>query len=212
MRRNSNRRAKVRQFSKLAEIRAALIAAGCSTIAKQAAAFGLRRSTTWALLNQAKRAGPTAPVIKRILSSPELPLRVRRKVEEYVEDKISGLYGHSAPRIRAFREEFQTGQNVLGPYLTTKKSNERLKAFRDFNACKTRIQDITDALISSGYTSLDEQAKALGLHRATVWTITKNKHKLGRLSTKTIERIITNPETPPRVRAAIQEYVAETAD
>ena len=94
----------------------------------------------------------------------------------------------------------------------TKSPSERLCALRNLNARKTRIQDITNALISSGYTSLDEQAKALGLHRATVWTIRENKHKLGRLSAKTIERIITNPETPPRVRAAVKEYVAEMAD
>jgi len=91
----------------------------------------------------------------------------------------------------------------------SKNSSERPCALGDLNARKTKIQDITNALISSGYTSLDEQAKALGLHRATVWTIRENKHKLGRLSAKTIERIITNPETPPRVRAAVKEYVAE---
>jgi len=94
----------------------------------------------------------------------------------------------------------------------SKSLSERLCALRDLNARKTKIQEITDALISSGYTSLDQQAKALGLHRATVWTIRENKHKLGRLSAKTIERMITNPETPPRVRAAVQEYVAEMAD
>ena len=94
----------------------------------------------------------------------------------------------------------------------SKKPSERLRALRDLNARKTKLQDITDALISSGYTSLDEQAKALGLHRATVWTIRENKHKLGRLSAKTIKRIITNPETPPRVRAAVQEYVAEMSN
>jgi len=93
-----------------------------------------------------------------------------------------------------------------------KMKSERLGALRNLNARKSKIQDITDALITSGYTSLDEQAKALGLHRATVWTIRENKHKLGRLSAKTIERIITNPETPPRVRAAVKEYVAEMAN
>ena len=93
----------------------------------------------------------------------------------------------------------------------TKKPSERLRVLRDLNARKTRIQDITDALISSGYTSLDQQAKALGLHRATVWTIRENKHKLGRLSAKTIERIIMNPGTPPRVLAAVREYVTETS-
>jgi hypothetical protein len=68
---------------------------------------------------------------------------------------------------------------------------------------------ITDALISSGYTSLDDQAKALGLGRSTAWTITKNKHKLGRLSAKTINRILANPQTPPTVRAVLHEYVAQ---
>src|SRR5512132_3216100 len=68
---------------------------------------------------------------------------------------------------------------------------------------------ISDALISSGYTSLDEQAKALGLGRSTAWTIIKHKHKLGRLSAKTIDRILKNPKTPPTVRAAVEQYVSE---
>ena len=94
----------------------------------------------------------------------------------------------------------------------SKTPSERLQALRQLTARKTKIQDITEALISSGYTSLDQQAKALGLHRATAWTIIRNKHKLGRLSTKTIERIISNPETPPLVLMAIQEYVVEKLD
>ena len=97
---------------------------------------------------------------------------------------------------------------MLGPYPMSKNSSERPCALRDLNARKTKIHDITDALISCGYTSLDEQAKALGLNRSTTWTIIKEKHKVGRLSAKTVERIITNPETPPRVRAALKEYVA----
>ena len=70
---------------------------------------------------------------------------------------------------------------------------------------------ISEALISSGYTSLDEQAKALGIGRSTAWTITKNKHKLGRLSAKTIDRILNNPETPPSVRAIVQQYASARA-
>ena len=71
---------------------------------------------------------------------------------------------------------------------------------------------ISEALISSGYTSLDQQAQALGIHRSTAWTIVKNKHKLGRLSAKTIDRILTNPGTPPSVRAVIQQYLAKRSD
>jgi predicted secreted protein len=78
----------------------------------------------------------------------------------------------------------------------------------------SRNQDIAEALIASGYKALDAQAKALGIHRATAWTIIKNKHKLGRLSAKTIQRILSNSETPQAVREVIRKYMAErsTAD
>ena len=98
--------AKARQASKLAEIREALVAAGYDTTAKQAAALGVSRPTGWALLNRDKRAGPSAMIIKRILSSPSLPPAARRKVEEYVAEKIDGLYGHSKERTHWFRNQF----------------------------------------------------------------------------------------------------------
>ena len=110
--------AKARQASKLAEIREALVAAGCDTAAKQATALGVSRPTAWALLNRDKRAGPSAMIIKRILSSPNLPPAARRKVEEYVEEKIAGLYGHSQDRRRWFRDQFAsrsgTAHSALG--------------------------------------------------------------------------------------------------
>jgi hypothetical protein len=71
------------------------------------------------------------------------------------------------------------------------------------------LERISEALISSGYTSLDEQAKALGVSRSTAWTITKNKHKVGRLSARTINRILLNPQTPANVRQVILQYVAK---
>jgi hypothetical protein len=72
---------------------------------------------------------------------------------------------------------------------------------------RTYLGNISEALIASGYTSLDEQAEALGLSRSTTWTITKSKHKLGRLSAKTINRILKNPQTPADVRAVVLEYI-----
>ena len=72
-----------------------------------------------------------------------------------------------------------------------------------------KLQHISEALIASGYTSLDEQAKALGVHRSTAWTIIKAEHKCGRLNTKTTQQILANPETPPAVRAVIEKYLAE---
>ena len=99
--------AKEKQALKLAEIRQALVAAGYVTTAKQAAVLGVGRSTAWWLLNHDKRAGPSAKVIKRILLSPQIPKRVRRKVEQYVEEKVRGLYGHSEQRTQWFSEQFQ---------------------------------------------------------------------------------------------------------
>jgi hypothetical protein len=71
------------------------------------------------------------------------------------------------------------------------------------------LHNISEALIASGFTSLDEQAKALGIHRATAWTIIKHKHKLGRLNRETVERILANPTTPHSVRTVVEQYLAE---
>jgi len=99
--------AKARQAAKLAEIREALVAAGYDTTAKQAAVLGVGRSTAWWLLNHDRKAGPSAKVIKRILSSPHVPPAVRRKVEEYIQERISGLYGHCVSATRAFSNQFE---------------------------------------------------------------------------------------------------------
>src|SRR5215467_14540922 len=83
------------------------------------------------------------------------------------------------------------------------------KATRDYAVA---FYEISNALIASGYFSLDEQAKALGLRRSTAWTIVKTKHKLGRLSRKTITCILANPKTPPAVRAVVLQYLGERSD
>jgi hypothetical protein len=74
------------------------------------------------------------------------------------------------------------------------------------------VQHISEALVACGYTKLDQQSKALGIHRSTAWTIMKTKHKLGRLSTKTTNRILANPQLPLSVRSVVQRYMAERSD
>jgi hypothetical protein len=69
------------------------------------------------------------------------------------------------------------------------------------------IQLIADALIKGGYNSLDDQAKALGLNRSTVWNIMKTKHKLGRLNNKTVRSILANTDTPPSVLVIIRSML-----
>ena len=70
---SKNRRAKARQAAKLAEIREALIAAGCDTTAKQASVLGVGRSTAWALLNLDKSAA--RPGCYSAKETPRMPLR-----------------------------------------------------------------------------------------------------------------------------------------
>jgi hypothetical protein len=89
----------------------------------------------------------------------------------------------------------------------------RLETVRYLNSSSVRrttpVQHIADALVAAGYTSLDEQAKALGVHRATAWTIVKTRHKLGYLNAKTTERMLANPELPPCIRDILQRYKVE---
>ena len=67
------------------------------------------------------------------------------------------------------------------------------------------LQRLAAALAAGGYDTLDEQAKALGIHRSTAWTIVKCKHKLGRLNIKTRKKMLNNPHLPPAVRAILQD-------
>jgi hypothetical protein len=97
---------KARQAAKIREIRTALVDAGYLTVDKQAAALGLARSTAWTVLRaNHKSSGLSASVLKRILRSPELPPKVRRIVEDYVELKCAGAYGHGRKRLQAFRAQ-----------------------------------------------------------------------------------------------------------
>jgi hypothetical protein len=66
---------------------------------------------------------------------------------------------------------------------------------------------IAQALIVSGYTSLDDQAKALGVCRSTAWTIVKSKHKVGGLSEKVRQKMLRNPKLPPLVRKELEPPV-----
>jgi hypothetical protein len=52
----------------------------------------------------------------------------------------------------------------------------------------------------------------LGIHRATAWTIVKNKHKLGCLNQATVSRILANSDTPQSVRVIIEQYLTERID
>jgi hypothetical protein len=72
-----------------------------------------------------------------------------------------------------------------------------------------KIKELYKVLIATGFRSLDEQAKALGLSRSTTWTIIKASHKNSGLSASVINRILAKPQLPPLVRATVVEYVED---
>jgi DNA-binding XRE family transcriptional regulator len=94
---------KVRQSSKIKELREALIRSGLLTVDEQAKALGLSRSTTWHIQKgHYKNSGLSAAIINRMLNAPQLPPLVRVTLLEYVEEKSAGLHGHSARQLRRF--------------------------------------------------------------------------------------------------------------
>jgi len=72
-----------------------------------------------------------------------------------------------------------------------------------------KIAELKDALIREGYRTLNAQAKALGVNRATTWTILKANHKASGLSASVITRMLRAPQLPPSVREKIIEYIEE---
>ena len=91
------------QALKIREIGEALEAAGLLTIQDKAVALGLSRSTTWAFLQaDYKNSGLSATLVNTMLASPKIPEPVRGKLLEYVDEKISGRYGHNAMQLRRF--------------------------------------------------------------------------------------------------------------
>jgi hypothetical protein len=49
-----------------------------------------------------KSSGLSAHLINQMLSSPTLPPHVRQKIIEYVEERMTGAYGHNRAQRRRF--------------------------------------------------------------------------------------------------------------
>ena len=94
---------KSRQGAKIREIGDALLNSGITALDEQADVLGLPRSTTWTIMkSNHKCSGLSASTINRMMMMPRLPVEVRARIIEYVEEKIAGRYGDSAIRIRQF--------------------------------------------------------------------------------------------------------------
>ena len=122
---------KARQSAKIQEIADALISAGFNTLDQQAEILGVCRSTAWTLLKSThKGSGLSAKVISCMLAVRQLPPLVRRKILEYVEEKASGQYGHSAKLRRKFITALSARhiEMARGATVATSASHARPKA------------------------------------------------------------------------------------
>jgi hypothetical protein len=116
--------AKALQSLKLQDIGHELAAAGLTALDQQARALGLSRSTTWTILTgRHKASGLSASILNRMLSSPRLPLKVRARLLEYIEEKVSGFYGHSEEARREFTARLGTDRvSLTMPRLSRERS------------------------------------------------------------------------------------------
>ena len=104
---------KARQSAKLRELRQALMDAGFVTLSKQARVLELSRSTAWTVMSGShKSSGLSATIIKRMLTSQQLPPSARTVLLEYVGEKNAGMYGHDQYRLRIFRTQLGQFANV----------------------------------------------------------------------------------------------------
>ena len=95
--------AKARQWIKMREVEAALRRVGLVDLDEQAKALGISRTATWRLLrSDYNGSGPSAAIINRVLRAQRLPLPVRIKILEYIQEKVTGVYGHSKAQSRSF--------------------------------------------------------------------------------------------------------------
>src|SRR5215831_8497066 len=114
--------AKVRQLSKIRELRLALRRAGLIGLDEQAQALGLPRSTTWKIFKGCHKAsGLSAIVISRMLSEPKFPQAVRTKILEYVREKAAGLYGYGKLELLRFSARIRYA-NAVG-YMRRSRSS-----------------------------------------------------------------------------------------
>ena len=74
-----------------------------------------------------------------------------------------------------------------------------------------KIQEIGEALIAEGLTTLGKQAAALGLVRSTAWFILQAKQKRAGITSATLVRMLESPHLPQTVRQKVLEYVTEKA-
>ncbi len=119
---------KDRQTCKIKEIGQTLANVGYLTVEEQATALGLCRSTAWTIVKSSHKAsGLSANLVKQMLASPRLPPPVRQKIIEYLEERLTGVYGHSRQQGRKFAARLAA--NLRSPAADSVREIRRKDAF-----------------------------------------------------------------------------------
>ena len=92
------------QQRRILEISEILSRHGYCTVNQQARILNVPRSTAWTILRPThKHSGLTVRVLRRILSSRELPPEARQKVLDYLHEKADGRFGSNRNCQRRFK-------------------------------------------------------------------------------------------------------------
>jgi hypothetical protein len=108
---------------------------------------------------------------------------------------------HNEKAANISRAVFGTGNPIghAGP-ISRRRMRERQSS---------KIRELREALIRSGFCTLERQAMALGLPRSTTWTIVRGTHKASGLSATVINRMLSFDGLPSLARATILRYIDE---
>ena len=73
----------------------------------------------------------------------------------------------------------------------------------------SKIRELRQALVASGFSTLSHQAMALGLSRSAAWAVLKGNHKGSGLSATIIKRMLASPQIPTTAKKLLLEYIEQ---
>jgi hypothetical protein len=108
---------KARQAANINALKEAVLALGYTPGSKFAAqALGIKgRSTLWAIFNSKhRRGGLSSKTVKRLLAAEGVSKGIRKIVQQYVRERLAGVYGHTRREIEVYRFRVDAGLSRTG--------------------------------------------------------------------------------------------------
>jgi hypothetical protein len=99
--------------------------------------------------------------------------------------------------------------NISVPAVANKGASPRARLSEAKARQSSKIASLREALVRSGYDTINKQAAILGTSRSTAWYLLNGDYKGSGLSAITIKRILSAPSLPLEARRVIHEYIEE---